>query len=526
MKKRYILAAIAALMLSSCYKDQSTVATFVYPDIEITQLFEGDALTIAYGDDVVLGAEAVQKDTPDGDLEYLWEVDITPGNNKERAFLSNEKSFEMRVVNRPSTEPYYISLTVTNKNTGFSRSKVWPMYVINSLGEGILVAHTADDGKTSDVSLLTADPVSYGYTYGKPRVVNNLFSLGNDAPVEGRINAMISRTVTNSSLFPVKSFNENRIIIGGDTHVYALDPISYKVTHTDHQNFGLPAEDLNTKLLAHVGGYQSVGVFGKKIYTSCDMLGEGYDAIAYPSSLASDFNPCNTCLAADSGGWLYHFDSNTHLFYTSPGWSLHQNALATLDDSCSPQRPFLADKYSLGCGILKGGKAGYILTDNAGGYWCTVLDGYNNAEPLVMEMTSPAIATATQIEFCDNADVFFFTDGSKIFTNIISGANLTTKELSWKPDSADEEVTMLRQYRQAWYGTSQYDPSPNSAHPYRFILQYHRLQMVIVTHNRVTGEGKIYIRPFNVSTGMFLAFQNSGTYGGFDRITAICTTMR
>ena len=49
--------------------------------------------------------------------------------------------------------------------------------------------------------------------------------------------------------------------------------------------------------------------------------------------------------------------------------------------------------------------------------------------------------------------------------------------------------------------------------------------MIITTYNDKTGEGKVYLRPFNVSTGLFTAKDN-GTYGGFGEITALCPTLR
>ena len=51
------------------------------------------------------------------------------------------------------------------------------------------------------------------------------------------------------------------------------------------------------------------------------------------------------------------------------------------------------------------------------------------------------------------------------------------------------------------------------------------MQMMIVTHNESTGEGKIYLYSFNLSTGLF-GQQANGTYGGFNEITAITTTLR
>ena len=50
-------------------------------------------------------------------------------------------------------------------------------------------------------------------------------------------------------------------------------------------------------------------------------------------------------------------------------------------------------------------------------------------------------------------------------------------------------------------------------------------QLMIFTYNESTGEGKIYLRPFNVSTGLF-TYKDNGVYGGFGRITAAASTFR
>ena len=64
-------------------------------------------------------------------------------------------------------------------------------------------------------------------------------------------------------------------------------------------------------------------------------------------------------------------------------------------------------------------------------------------------------------------------------------------------------------------GTHQYYLSE-----YEFPLATNRLQMVIVTYNEKTGEGKFYLRPYNVSTGLF-TYKDNGSYGGFGKISSI-----
>ena len=47
----------------------------------------------------------------------------------------------------------------------------------------------------------------------------------------------------------------------------------------------------------------------------------------------------------------------------------------------------------------------------------------------------------------------------------------------------------------------------------------------VASYDETTGEGKIYLRPFNLSTGLF-TMQNNGVYDGFNEITALTTTLR
>ena len=64
-----------------------------------------------------------------------------------------------------------------------------------------------------------------------------------------------------------------------------------------------------------------------------------------------------------------------------------------------------------------------------------------------------------------------------------------------------------------------------SAIDYGYALPTHQLQIIITTYNPSTKEGKIYLRPFNVASGLF-TMKNNGTYGGFGEILCISPTFR
>ena len=130
------------------------------------------------------------------------------------------------------------------------------------------------------------------------------------------------------------------------------------------------------------------------------------------------------------------------------------------------------------------------------------------------------LTDAQYFAFCDNADILFMASGSKIASIAVIGGSPVFREINWSPDSKNEVITGIKFYTQGWYGTHGFDYNS-----YSFPLATNRMQVVIITHNEKTGEGKIYLRPFNVSTGLF-TYKDNGVYGGFGRITAITTTFK
>ena len=153
MKKATIAATIISLLLfQSCYKDLSTEASLEIPEISIEGI--DNSLTIAFGQTISFTPTVTQEGRTEDDFEYLWEMDITPQAMSGRMELSTEKDLEMRISNTPSDKPYTISFKATDKITGLSKTVGCRLYVGSSLGEGLLVAHTRDNGATSEFDLV------------------------------------------------------------------------------------------------------------------------------------------------------------------------------------------------------------------------------------------------------------------------------------------------------------------------------------------------------------------------------------
>lgn len=196
-----------------------------------------------------------------------------------------------------------------------------------------------------------------------------------------------------------------------------------------------------------------------------------------------------------------------------------------MNSSLSELTSFFSFDYSgakaLGGGAMKGKMPALFIKDAAGNHYiCSVDTGSSDMKTYTYPVNGEDMDAIVDVAFCDNSDLMYYATESKIYSVLISGGKATATALSWKPDSSDEKITAIRQYTQGWYGTHRYDLSN-----YPFQLEYNRLQLLITTYNEKTGEGKIYMRPFNVSTGRF-TIKNNGTLKGFGEITAIAPTFR
>lgn len=507
MKKATIAATFISLLLfQSCYKDLSTEATLEISPINIEGI--ANSMAIAFGQTLSFTPTVTLEGRTEEDFDYLWEMDLTPQSMTGRMEIGTEKDLELRISNTPSDKPYTISFKATDRITGLSKTVGCKLYVGSSLGEGLLVAHTRDKGATSEFDLVSNEFLTWGYT-DKVRYTRDLWSLTNENSFEGEVNAMISLCDTDGGVF-----NENKIMIGTDQHIISINPLTFKVKDVDGANFNTSSETaFSTSLFGHVGGYSSYTVMNGKLYGIVCNIDSKYSTIAFPSSRKDIFGPHNIGSAILDQGNLMALDEEDGRFYHLAGWQIMNGALTEITVSFGFDA---TGAKSLAGGGTKGNRPA-LLVRSADGKYHICIGAFESQIPVLThyEVIDGDLDNLVSAAFCDNADLMYYTNGKKIYVVLMSGGKATTKELSWKPSSDDEKITDIFQYRQAWMGTHQYGLTE-----YEFPLATNRLQMVIVTYNEKTGEGKFYLRPFNVSTGLF-TFRDNGSYGGFGEITAI-----
>jgi hypothetical protein len=514
MKRTYhmIVLVAVAFAVTACYKDLSTEADKTIPDIVISS--ESDVINAAYGDEITISPTVTEEGRTAEDFTYHWEVDLKPDNSINRIDLGDSTALSYKVGQSPSDNPYYITLTVTDKVTGIAAMKGWKMYVSNSLGEGLLVAYTRDGGKTSDMDLVSSPAITYGYSGTTAHYTRNLYSFANGAPVAGRINAILSRVCSSAAVF-----NESTIVVGSDKHIFTLNPTTYKFIKQDNELFNSTTEtSFGTTDLFNYAGYFSAAVVSGTLYGIVCNSDNSYSRLKYSLTPSNFFAKENVAFSYMDQGSLGAFAADQGKFYYMMGWMSMNGGFDEVPGTLSFS---LTGAKALAAGPSKSMSLAWLLKAADNSYHIVRVDMSGN-DPVAEEylVNGDGLDQAVCYAFCDNADVMYYATSSKIYSVILSGGKATVKALSWTPDSSSEKITGIQQYIQAWYGTQQIYLSD-----YAFPIATNRLQMVVTTYNEATGEGKLYIRPFNVSTGLF-TFKDNGTLSGFGQITAVTSTLR
>ena len=174
----------------------------------------------------------------------------------------------------------------------------------------------------------------------------------------------------------------------------------------------------------------------------------------------------------------------------------------------------------LWAGAGREGRCAFLIEDAAGRHHIVNIHPSDKEVVHYPLEASQWLPDAKYFAFCDNADIVFMATDSKIGSVTILGGSPVYRDINWKPEGKGETITGIKFYTQGWYGTHGFDYNT-----YDFPIPTNRMQIMIFTYDESTGEGKIYLRPFNVSTGLF-TYKDNGVYGGFGKITAVATTFR
>lgn len=519
MKKNnyiFLLSIVILGVFSSCYKDLSTKATKTIPDIVFGN--EQDTISIAYGEILRIEPQVSQEGRNPEDLSYLWEIDMTPNNANNRLIISEEPILELQIAQTPSEIPYILSLTVTDNITGYGSYKAWSIFIGTSLGEGLVVAHTKDRGKTSDIDFVSSERVTFDYEEEDITYIRNLYSLANDSKYQGNIKSMCYNMTSQGA-----TYNTSRLLVGSETEMFSMSLLTMEreLDSEDLIVMGSSDEEYDVDEIFNYGGATSGAIVNNRLYNMSCRIGATYGEAGFNLEPKNVITETNSAYSKRDLGDFAFFDSVHDGFYYMIGWSagtsgsmLHANVSTSYS---------IANSECLGAGSLQNNILSFVVKTNNSGY---VVSSFNlETDPIgysEYKLDGTDIENAVSFAFCDNANVFYYATPESVYANIITGDRITTRRVSWTPDNTGEKITKIIHYQQAWYGTQNLDDNTE----YDFVLPTHQLQMLIVTYNESTGEGKIYLKPFNVNTGLFSMTDEGEVFEGFGEITAIASTPR
>ena len=512
MIRRILILSVALAAVCSCYQDLSTVAYRTLPEIEISGV--PDSLETLYGDQIDLSAVATLDGKPYDGFVYEWAIDLRPGVSADRIELSETADVSFRVSNNPNEVPYCLSFSATDPETGLSKMVFCHVFVRSSLGEGLLVAHTTDGGATSDFDLLACRAVTYGFNTDVPRYTRGIYALANGEPLQEKVNAVLPVVRSDGAVY-----NETYVLVGTDSHLYALDPLTFKIVKQDAALFnGFKESAFKVNSLVNYGQIMTAAQINNQLYLNICHTNNVFNKAGYAGIPSDVFTPTNLgyAYAVQQSDVAFFNEAEGQFYYMHAQFSGY-GSFSVIGESVEAN---LAGGKSLWGGAGKEGRCAFLIeaADKSRHIYYI-----HPSDKELVHYTLDGSKWHDDVKyfaFCDNADVLFMASDKKIYSVAISGGSPIYRDIAWSPEESGEIITGIKFYTQGWYGSHGFD-----LNTYPFILATNRMQIIICTYNESTGEGKIYLRPFNVSTGMF-TFKDNGVYRGFGRITAITSTYK
>lgn len=299
--------------LTACYEDKSTEADHIIPEIKIDTTGIGETLSILRLGQLTVNPSVSKEDTDPSEFSYEWKLSMEPvvqGTKDTYITISTEPTLDVQITLDEASDPYRLWYQVTDNTTGLRKDIVWKLYVTAPYNEGLLIAESYDNGKTTDLAFLESELFSYDYD-GKAQVTHNIFSNANEGvKINSKIKQICAFKRVNQSFPTTKFFG----LIGEGEDQYLLLDKNYTTKYRNEEGFYDGVIDvLNpSQLMIYNGRYYSI-INNKKWYTIDTGSTEGYGmkwGIANFNATFPSYYPVDNMVAH-----YYRNGTYTHLFY-------------------------------------------------------------------------------------------------------------------------------------------------------------------------------------------------------------------
>ena len=504
---------IALLAFTGCFQDKSTFDTEKIDEIRIETVsvnyFDENlqAIFIPTQEVLNLKVNVIKGNNSNPNVTYKWKINPSPWLIPSLD-LEGEDELNYKVgLKISTTDPYRLSVTVTDEDTGLKYFKEWKLYVSGKFSEGIVIAHTKDNA-TSDLSFVSSQMFSENSV--SEFIDQNIFSSGQGAAMQGLVTHMVYYA-SQRSIFGVTGTKE-----------------SFRVNANDFSLYG----------------------YGKELFT--------YDAISTSNATGMYFGNTGNIYMIDNGLIYAAYSSNSHKFpsaihynsnppynvdgplvcYThNPGdkargifYDASSSTIKVLKATQSPLytrvydlKTGVTNKTAVGAGVNSNERLVLILKDKSTNIH-TIYTAYNGTETPVPgdidEVTSMDIPSTNDILnakgffICDNQPVIYYYTSTAIYAiNTQTGVPVISQKYVV---NAGEEITTMQVFQQAWYQQAR---KKTGAVP----IASHNKTLLISTYNNSSKIGKLVAIPIiNLGEGN-LDKANQREFAGFDKITAVAS---
>jgi len=502
----------------SCYEDHSNDGYQLLPSIEIDKDVKAKEYLVYQHERLKIEPVVYKEGMSQDNFTYKWEVKDWGLDQ----VISREKVLDTIISIPPTTNPYSLLFTVTDRETGISAYKIYEVKVSPSLGEGLVVADTKDDGLTSDLSLIMAMNFSSGREDESSDVMRReIYSKYNGRKIEGSVVSMLNTNYgTNRSLTVLTP-----------AELIRIEPYTYTYVDGDQSVFIIPpsVEEIKPQQLVYLSyiGTELLLMDGHMYSRSCQHDNRVFSYYAVTNDLTDYYGSHIVPLAklynfqANIGGFIFDTIGNRRLL----GIDLVGQKVRILRSGSELFDPnHIGKKSCLFMGETKGKIVNVLLKD----------DGQEHYEIYALKgdqpdkgnlpcgrydvSACPDIAASRFYEFSLLEDIFYYATDQAIYAvEYLQGASRVYRRYTVETPGA-EKITSMKLWRNAGkvYIPSD-DPEGRTA-----IASASRM-MIITTYNENTHEGKVICLPIaTLGVGGLVtdrAFHK--TYGGFGKILQV-----
>jgi hypothetical protein len=414
-----------------------------------------------------------------------------------------------------ATQSYVLTFIATDKENGLKYITSWPLSVVSSIGEGLVVATTAD-GLNTDLSHIMSPLVTTNYT--NDRVKFNIYSGANNNTT---IKGLVKEMRFTGALRLVPRGTVNTLFAITDNSLTRINTVDFSLVGSNDNLFYTPRTTYNFQAL---NGKSQADIFveGGKLTIAyhgvTDKIGIPLDIQAnIPRIFALNRITNNPTISLNfyeetKGKFMYLPAASTFTFQD-------RNAYTHADQNAAVFNPGnLPSKVNVAAGLGANEEFVHVLKDKTTAKLNMYVFDKGASSPSIIApapksnfdlSAAPGIATATNFVVLDNQRVVYYTSGNKIYAILYGGASPIFEERYTVP--AGESITTLQIYQQTDYpwGTA--------------FLAGNNNQLIMSTYGGAAGSGKVYVLPMinlgvgNINTGAVK------TFSGFNKVTAIAS---